>query len=217
MSSPKWERPHAGFPAVPCWESQAQSSLLPPQHCKSPPPSCPIPSASIQGPQPKLLAPLCPAHLGWPGTGSPEDSVLGAVGCRRGHPGASSRCVRSFKEGVGWLEAANRLGMTPEYADGRPGVCPPSAPTLLSCLPGLQTRHQCWVCSVRQPPASLVAEQGDARWAMPAWLCHPRGCAVAAEGLVTAGAHEEAISGPESCDQPPPRTPAGLSHRLAAP
>lgn len=130
------------------------------------------------------------------------------------HPPA---VLRSFKEGVGWLEAANRLGMTPEYADGRPGVRPPSAPTLLSCLPDLQTRHQCWVCSVCQSPASLVAEQGDARWAMLACLCHPGVCAVAAEGLVTAGAHKEAISGPESCDQPPPRTPAGLSHRLAAP
>lgn len=85
-------------------------------------PSCPI-SASSEGPQLKPCAPLCPTHLGCQGAGS----VLGAAGCWRSHPASPPATPMSYKEGVGWLEAANRLGTTPEYADGCPGVRPPAS------------------------------------------------------------------------------------------
>lgn len=85
-------------------------------------PSRPI-SATSEEPQPKPRASLCPTHLGCQGAGC----VLGAAGCWRSHPASPPAMLMSYKEGVGWPEAANQLGTTPEYADGYPGVWPPAS------------------------------------------------------------------------------------------
>lgn len=146
-----------------------------PSSAASPPRAAPSPPSLSKDPSPSCLPPSAP--LTWAGRarGALRIACWVLWDAREATPLRPPAVLRSFKEGVRWLEAANRLGMTPEYADGGPGVRPPSARTLLSCLPGLQTQHQCWACSVRRSPASLVAEQGDARWVTPAALCHPRG------------------------------------------
>lgn len=89
------------------------------------------------GPCPELLAPLSTPSSPWfqgrrerPGAPGAAEAVPAA------HPPAA---LRSFKEGVGGLEAANRLGTTPEYADGHPGGqhWGPATFLRLGCLPRL--------------------------------------------------------------------------------